>query len=64
MKLSPQQHQADASIGASKGYPRGRFPIPDAGHARAALMDLKGAKGLSGSQKQMIRQKAIAKLGK
>jgi hypothetical protein len=34
------------------------FPIEDANHARAALIDVGRAKGLSPQQKQHIREKA------
>jgi len=40
----------------------GRFPIPDKNHARAALIDLGRAKGLSAGQKATIHRKAEAKL--
>ena len=39
------------------------FPIPDKGHARAALQDLPRAKGLSSGEKSKIRSRAEAKLG-
>jgi len=42
--------------------PNRSFPIPDKGHARAALQDLPKAKGLSSSQKAHIRSIAEAKL--
>lgn len=38
------------------------FPIPDKGHARAALMDLNSAKNLSGNEKAHIRAVAREKL--
>jgi len=38
------------------------FPIPDRNHARAALIDVGRAKGLSSSQKATIRSRAKAKL--
>jgi hypothetical protein len=40
------------------------FPIEDKNHARAALIDVGRAKGLSSSQKATIKAKARAKLGK
>lgn len=60
--LSPQQHQKSATIPASKGYPRGRFPVPDVEHARLALQMLPRAKGLSGGQEAAIRARANRKL--
>lgn len=60
--LSAALHAKAATIKPSKAYPQGRFPINDANHARAALMDLKGAKGLSSGQKAAIASKARAKL--
>lgn len=38
--------------------PHRSFPIPDKGHARAALQDLPRAKGLTGSEKAHIRARA------
>lgn len=40
----------------------GRFPIPDKGHAKAALEDVSFAKGLKPGQKAIIRRKAEAEL--
>ena len=40
----------------------GRFPIPDAAHAKAALEDVGFAKGLKPGQAATIRRKAQAKL--
>jgi len=40
----------------------GRFPIPDKGHAKAALEDVSFAKGLKPGQASTIRRKAEAKL--
>lgn len=57
-ELTPQQHQKSATIGASKGYPRGRFPMPDTEHARLALQFLPRAKNLSGGQATAIRARA------
>lgn len=39
------------------------FPINDKNHARAALIDVGRAKGLSSAQKAKIRSAAKAKLG-
>jgi hypothetical protein len=38
------------------------FPIPDKGHAKAALIDVGKAKGLSSSEKSHIRAVAHEKL--
>jgi hypothetical protein len=40
----------------------GRFPIPDRGHAEAALIDVNRAHGLKPGQAATIRRKAEAKL--
>lgn len=56
--LTPQQHEKSATIGASKGYPRGRFPMPDKEHARLALEFLPRAKGMSSSQDAAVRARA------
>lgn len=56
--LTPEQHQQSATIPASKGYPRGRFPMPDKLHAQKALQLLPRAKGLSGGQEAKIRARA------
>lgn len=42
--------------------PNRSFPIPDKGHARAALLDVGKAKGLTTAQKNAIRARARAKL--
>lgn len=42
--------------------PGGRFPLPDAGHARAALQDVGRAKGLKPGQAATVRRKAEAML--
>ena len=57
-ELSPQQHQKSATIGASKGYPRGRVPRPDKLHARLALQFLPRAKNMSGSEAVSVRSRA------
>ena len=57
-QLSPQQHQSSATIGASKGYPRGRFPMPDQEHAKLALQFLPRAKGMSSGQEAAVRARA------
>ncbi len=44
--------------------PHRSFPIPDRGHAEAALKDLPRAKGLTLAQAQKIRARAYRKLGK
>ncbi len=56
--LTPQQHQKSATIPASKGYPRGRFPMPDTEHARLALQFLPRAKNLGSGQATAIRARA------
>jgi hypothetical protein len=60
--LGDKARVSSATIPPTKAYPTGRFPIPNKGHAKAALFDLPGAKGLSSQQKQEIRARAIAKL--
>lgn len=57
-ELSPQQHQKSATIGASKGYPRGRFPMPDTEHARLALQFLPRAKNMSSGEASAVRSRA------
>jgi len=44
--------------------PNRSFPIPDRGHARAALQDLPKAKSLTLDQAAKIRAAANKKLGK
>lgn len=56
--LTPQQHQKSATIGASKGYPRGRFPMPDLEHARLALQMLPRAKNMGEDEKAAVRARA------
>lgn len=60
--LSNAAHAKAATIAPSKGYPAGRFPMPDLLHARLALQDLPKAKGLSSNEKAEIRADARAKL--
>jgi hypothetical protein len=62
MDYTPQQHERNATIAPSKGYPRGRFPIGDAKHAKLALEFLPRAKNMSGSQKAAVRARADRKL--
>ena len=64
MAYTPAQHEKNATIKPSKGYPRGRFPIGDAKHAKLALEFLPRAKNLSSGQAAEIRARAVAKLGK
>jgi hypothetical protein len=64
MALSDQMRKRSATIKASKGYPTGRFPMPDLKHARLALQMLPRAKGLSPAEEAEIRSRARAKLGK
>ena len=55
-KLSTSQRN---NLPASKFSGPGRsFPITDAGHAKAALIDVNRAKGLTSNQKSVIRSKA------
>jgi hypothetical protein len=60
--LTPQQHQRSATIPASKGYPRGRFPMPDKRHADLALEFLPKAKGMSGGQEAAVKARALRML--
>jgi hypothetical protein len=60
-RLTAQQRR---NLPASTFAGPGRsFPIPDEGHARAALLDVGHAKGLSADEKANIRARARAKLG-
>lgn len=43
---------------ASETLPGGRFPMPDASHARNALARLNQAHGLSEEQKEEVRSRA------
>ena len=51
---------------SSKNFagPGRSFPVEDKKHARAALMDVGKAKGLTSSQKSTVRARAERKLGK
>jgi hypothetical protein len=60
--LTPAQHQRSATIPASKGYPRGRFPVPDVKHARLALEFLPRAKGMSSGQEAAVKARAMRML--
>lgn len=61
-RLSAKQKQADATV-QSGG--KGKFPIPDKAHARAALSRINQAKPpLSPAQKATVRAKANRVLGK
>ena len=64
--LNAAQHRRFATITEKKpGHkPQGRFPMPDKEHARLALQMLPRAKGLSDADKEKIRARANAKLGK
>jgi len=57
--LTPRQHETSATIPPSKGYPRGRFPMPDVRHAELAEEFLPRAKGLSGSQESAVKARAV-----
>jgi hypothetical protein len=58
MAYTPAQHEKNATIAPSKGYPRGRFPMGDKKHAELALEFLPRAKGMSGSQEAAVRARA------
>ncbi len=59
-KLSKAQR---AALPASKFAGPGRtFPIPDPGHARAALLDVGKAKGLTAGERAEIRAEARKEL--
>lgn len=62
MDLNAKQHRQSATIPPSPEHPAGRFPMPDAEHARLALSMLGRAKGLSSNQKAEIRSRAMAML--
>jgi hypothetical protein len=62
--LGPAARKKSATVKPSKDYPTGRFPMPDAKHARLALQMLPKAKGLSSDQKAKIRARANKMLGK
>ena len=51
-----------ATVAPSKGYPTGRFPMPDANHARLALAMLPRAKGMSSDDKAAVRSRAQSML--
>lgn len=61
-ELSNKARVKSATVAPSKGYPTGRFPIPNAEHARLALQMLPRAKGLSSSEEAQIRARANRKL--
>jgi hypothetical protein len=60
MKLSPEKRKMMAS--ALFAGPHRSFPIEDKNHARAALIDVGRAKGLTSAEKQHIKARAEAKL--
>jgi hypothetical protein len=61
-KLSSKQRKA---LPASKfAGPNRSFPITDKNHAKAALIDVNKAKGLTSSEKSNIRSRAKGLLGK
>jgi hypothetical protein len=62
--LTAVQRRASATIPPAKGHPSGRFPMPDAKHARLALAFLPRAKGLTPAQAARIRARAKRKLGR
>lgn len=51
-----------ATVKPSKGFPTGRFPMPDLVHARLALQMLPRAQGMSGGQKAAVRARANSML--
>lgn len=53
-----------ATVGPSKGYPTGRFPMPDQEHARLALQMLPRAKGMSSDEKAQVRARAQSMLSR
>ena len=61
--LRAVQRRASATIPPSKGYPSGRFPMPDKKHARLALQFLPRAKNLRPGEAAQIRARANRKLG-
>lgn len=63
MALDAAQRRASATVKPSGGYPSGRFPMPDAKHARLALQMLPRAKNLSGDQAAQVRARATRMLG-
>lgn len=62
--LSAKSRRKYAVIKPGPGEPASaaKFPIPDKGHASAALGRLGQAKGLSAQQKAKVRAKAISVL--
>lgn len=63
MALDANERRASATVKPSKGYPSGRFPLPDTKHARLALQMLPRAKNLSGGQAAQIKARAQRMLG-
>lgn len=62
MALNANERRASATIKPSKGYPSGRFPVPDVKHARLALQMLPRAKNLPSSEAAKIRVRATRML--
>jgi hypothetical protein len=60
MKLTAKARGALSS--SNFAGPGRSFPVEDKKHARAALMDVNKAKGLTAKQKTTIKNKAKAKL--
>ena len=54
---------SSATVGPSKAYPTGRFPMPDVKHARLALQMLPRAKNMSPDNKAAVRARAQKMLG-
>lgn len=61
--LTARQRRRSATVKPSRGYPSGRFPMPDKEHARKALQMLSRAKNLSPEERRAIKRRARAKLG-
>lgn len=57
-QLNANERRASATVAPSKGYPSGRFPMPDKLHARLALQFLPRAKNLGSGQAAAIRSRA------
>lgn len=60
--LTSNAHLKSATIGASKDYPAGRFPMPDRKHAQLALELLPDAKNMSAQQEKAVKARATRML--
>jgi hypothetical protein len=63
IKTSVRKKSATIVQKDRQGGQKYRFPMPDKSHARNALARLNQAKGLSSSQKSMIKSRAERMLG-